>query len=178
MALMRNIVIVDYDTEWPEQFASEARLVTNGLDLDLIELHHIGSTSVPGLAAKPVIDMLAVVTSLSNLDAFNDAMIAIGYQPKGELGIAGRRFFSKGRDDCRTHHIHAFEAGHVELKRHLDFRDYLRVHPAQANRYAELKRKLAEDHRNDIEAYVEGKSPRIDEILEKAEQWALLASDR
>ena len=152
MALMRNIVVVEYAYEWPEPFAAEARRLGDALSSVLIAIHHIGSTSVPGLAAKPVIDILAVIRSLNELDACNDAMIALGYEPKGELGIVGRRFFSKGSDDCRTHHVHAYELGHLEIGAHLDFRDYLRAHPDHARRYAKLKAKLAERQRDDIEA--------------------------
>ena len=171
MGLMRNIVVVDYDSEWPKMFAAEARRLSDTLTSALIAIHHIGSTSVPGLAAKPTIDILAVVRGLNELDTCNDAMIDLGYEPKGEFGIVGRRFFAKESDACRTHHLHAYEAGHLEIGAHLDFRDYLGVHPDQALRYAELKTKLAERHRNDIEAYIEGKAPRVREILENARRW-------
>ena len=171
MGLMRNIVVVEYASEWPEKFAAEARRLRDTLTSVLIAIHHIGSTSVPGLAAKPTIDILAVVRCLNELDTRNDAMIDLGYEPRGEFGIVGRRFFAKGSDACHTHHLHAYEAGHPEIEAHLDFRDYLGVHPDQALIYVELKAKLAERHRNDIEAYIEGKAPLVREILENARQW-------
>lgn len=171
MGLMRNIRVVEYASEWPEKFAAEERRLSDALKSTLIAIHHIGSTSVPGLAAKPTIDILAVVRSLKQLDACNDAMRALGYDPKGEFGIVGRRFFTKGGDDCRTHHVHAYEPNHLEVRTHLDFRDYLRAHPDQALRYAKLKAKLADRHRNNIEAYMEGKEPLIKEILDNARQW-------
>ncbi len=167
----RNIVVVPYTPEWVEMFTAEARHLNRALTSTLIAVHHIGSTSVPGLPAKPVIDMLVVVRSLSELDACNDAMMDLGYEPKGEFGIAGRRFFAKGDEVHRTHHIHAYEPGHFEIEAHLNLRDYLRAHPDQARRYADLKARLAEQHRHDIEAYIAGKTPLVKEILENARQW-------
>ncbi|WP_256868005.1 GrpB family protein [Candidatus Entotheonella palauensis] len=160
-----------YRSEWPAIFDAEARHLRNTLASVLIDIHHIGSTSVPGLPAKPIIDILAVVRSLGELDARSDAMMALGYEPMGEFGIAGRRFFAKGGAIHRTHHIHAYELGHVEIAAHLDFRDYLRAHPGQARRYADRKARLAEQHRHDIEAYIAGKGPLVKELLESARQW-------
>ncbi len=171
MVSKRTIVIEPYASEWPETFAAEGQRLSDALMAILIATHHIGSTSIPGLAAKPIIDILAVVRSLSELDACSSAMMDLGYQPMGEFGIAGRRFFAKGGDLARTHHIHAYEPGHVEIATHLDFRDYLRVHPDCARRYAELKAALAERHRHDIDAYIAGKAPLVKEILESARQW-------
>ena len=171
MALMRNIVVVEYDPHWPDLFLAEAPQVRNALGATRNDIYHVGSTSVPGLMAKPVIDMCVAVASLQKLDERNDAMIDIGYQPKGELGIAGRRFYSKGPDHHRTHHIHAYEVGHHEIDTHLDFRDFLRAHPEMARHYAELKSKLAARYRNDIEAYIEGKSAFITEVLSMAREW-------
>jgi GrpB-like predicted nucleotidyltransferase (UPF0157 family) len=177
MGLTRNIVVVEYKSEWPEEFAAESRQLNDTLASVLTAIHHIGSTSVPGLAAKPIIDILAVVRNLDELDSCNDAMTDLGYEPKGEFGIVGRRFFAKGGDADRTHHVHAYEAGHLEIGTHLGFRDYLRVHSDQAVRYAELKAKLAERYRNDIEAYMAGKAPFIIEILDKAWQWRKTLDD-
>jgi len=168
MSLMRNITVIPYSPDWPALYSEAARLLTDTLKDLLIELHHIGSTAVPGLAAKPVIDILAIVTSLDALDDCHEGMCELGYEPKGELGIAGRRFFSKGSDESRTHHIHAFEKEHPAVARHLGFRDYLRLHPEEARRYAEVKVQLARQHPNDIETYIDGKTPLIQEFLAKA----------
>jgi len=171
MGLMRNIVIVDYRPQWPEMFASESRLIADTLGSLVLESHHVGSTSVPGLAAKPIIDIMLVVESFDRLDACNDAMARIGYAAKGELGIPGRRFFSKGSDNNRSHHLHAYRPGHAEIAAHLDFRDYLRARPDKARAYAELKKQLAVKYRDDIEAYVAGKEPLILEMLAEARRW-------
>jgi GrpB-like predicted nucleotidyltransferase (UPF0157 family) len=171
MGLMRNIVVVEYRSEWPDAYAREAGVLGGALRAVLVASHHVGSTSVPGLASKPIIDIMLVVRSLDEMDACNDAMGAVGYLAKGELGIAGRRFFSKGADADRSHHVHAYEAEHPEVAAHLDFRDYLRARPERALEYAELKAKLAVRYRNDIEAYVAGKEPLILEILADARRW-------
>lgn len=171
MGLMRNIVVVDYQPNWPALFQAESAFLSQALQSVLVSLHHIGSTSVPGLPAKPVIDMLAEVRSLEALDACNPAMQQLGYEPRGELGIAGRRYFSKGGDERRSHHLHAFATAHPGLEKHLVFRDYFRVHSQEATRYAHLKRQLAQAHPDDIEAYMAGKAPLIAELLEQAHQW-------
>ncbi|MDH3585039.1 MAG: GrpB family protein [Phycisphaerae bacterium] len=168
---MRNIVIVDYQPQWPEMFAEESAHLREALGATLVAVHHVGSTSVPGLAAKPIIDILAVVRALAEIDGRNRAMRDLGYEPKGELGIPGRRFFSRGPDDQRTHHLHAYELQHAEVAAHLDFSDYLRAHLEPARRYAQVKAELAQRHRHDIEAYIEGKEPLIHEILDSARQW-------
>jgi GrpB-like predicted nucleotidyltransferase (UPF0157 family) len=123
------------------------------------------------MAAKPVIDILLIVSELRELDTRDTAMIQIGYEPKGELGIAGRRLYVKGGDSSRTHHVHAYASGHKEIETHRNFRDFLRSHPEQASRYAELKLRLAKEHPNNIEEYMAGKSPFIVEILKLAQAW-------
>ena len=153
---MRKIEVADYNPLWPELFNSEHALLHSKLEGTAIGIHHIGSTAVPGLAAKPVIDILIEVTSLDNLDALNKVMESIGYEPRGENGISGRRYFLKGGDE-RTHHIHAFTAGDTNITRHLLFRDYLRSNKTIANEYAELKKRLAEKYNNDRQKYCDGK---------------------
>jgi GrpB-like predicted nucleotidyltransferase (UPF0157 family) len=176
---MRRVIVLPYDTRWPSMFdaaAGEVRRALGDNDSDhlLLELHHIGSTSVPGLAAKPVIDMLAVVASLEALDARSGAMRQLGYEVMGEFGIAGRRYFR--RDDSttgdRTHQVHAFAAGSDHVARHLAFRDYLRAHRDVADHYAALKLRLAAAHPSDIEAYMDGKDAFIKEAEAKALSWA------
>ena len=116
-------------------FEAEAGLVRSVLGNTAIAIHHIGSTAVAGLPAKPIIDMLFEVAVLQQLDGFNNTMVGIGYEPMGEFGIPGRRYFRKGGDN-RIHQIHAFASGDFNLTRHLAFRDYLRTNPAAAAEYA------------------------------------------
>ncbi|EOI3554320.1 GrpB family protein [Cronobacter dublinensis] len=147
----RQITLENYDPAWPERFRQEADTLRATLGEIIVAVHHIGSTSVPGLAAKPVIDMLLEVTDVSLLDAFAAAMQAQGYTPRGEYGIPGRRYYVKG-DAVRTHHLHAFAAGSAHVTRHLAFRDYLRAHDDIAQEYAQIKLAAARDsgHQSDI----------------------------
>ncbi|MGA1871720.1 MAG: GrpB family protein [bacterium] len=157
---MTKIQVVDYDPSWPRLFETENILLRQTLGGIVIEIHHIGSTAVPGLAAKPIIDILVEVTDLATLDARNGDMEAIGYNPKGEFGIPGRRYFQKG-DDKRTHQIHAFVSGDFNVTRHIAFRDYLRSNPAVAVEYGELKKSVAKTCNNDIEKYCDGKDAYV-----------------
>lgn len=166
------IILVQHDSAWPRAFEHEAAQLRHVLGDQLLELHHIGSTAVPALVAKPVIDMLAVVASVEVLDLRSAAFEAFGYQVMGEFGIAGRRYFRKDdRDGRRTHQIHAFAAGSSEIRRHLDFQDYLRAHPATAEAYAALKQRLAGECGSDIQRYTEGKTPFIREVERRAAVW-------
>jgi GrpB-like predicted nucleotidyltransferase (UPF0157 family) len=171
MGDMRNIVVVPYNPDWPEQFRREAAKIAAIFGPELISIHHIGSTSVPGLSAKPIIDMMPVVRDIEKVDMLNPAMIELGYVPKGENGIPGRRYFTKGGDANRTHHVHAYASGNPEVSRHLDFRDYLIAYPEEAQHYATLKAELARQFRNDIWGYMAGKDSFIKETLRKAQQW-------
>jgi GrpB-like predicted nucleotidyltransferase (UPF0157 family) len=174
---MRKIIVVPYNPDWPVQFRAEAAKIAAIFGPDLVSIHHIGSTSVPGLSAKPIIDMMPVVRDIEGVDLFNPAMIRLGYQPRGEYGIPGRRYFVKGSDANRTHHIHIFALGNPEVNRHLDFRDYLIAHPAEAQQYAALKAELARQFPHDIEGYMAGKDDFIKETIQKAQQWQAKKTD-
>ncbi len=171
MALMRNIVVVPYDQCWPVQFAEESKRISEVFASLLVDIHHIGSTSVAGLDAKPIIDILLVVRDIREVDRKNERMLALGYDAKDELGIPGRRFFSKGKDHARTHHLHVIEPSNPAVAKHLLFREYLIEHQEEATDYAKLKKNLAAEYQNDIEGYMAGKDPRIKEILARAERW-------
>lgn len=166
---MRTIEVVEYDPSWPERFEEESNLLRETLGDIAVEVHHIGSTAVPGLAAKPIIDILIEIADLAALDARNRDMELIGYEPKGEFGIPGRRYFQKGGDN-RTHQIHAFVAGDVNVSRHIAFRDYLRSNPGVAEEYGTLKKKVAETCDNDIEKYCDGKDAFVKNHEEIAER--------
>src|SRR6056297_2564109 len=99
----RKIEVVEYDKNWPKLFKEEADLIREIFKDEIIEIFHIGSTSVPGLKAKPIIDIMPIVKKIEEVDKKNEDMKKIGYEPKGEYGIIGRRFFMKGGDD-RSHH--------------------------------------------------------------------------
>jgi GrpB-like predicted nucleotidyltransferase (UPF0157 family) len=169
--VVRKIEVVSYDPRWPEMYQVEVERLTPAVGAQVIAFHHIGSTSVPGLCAKPTIDILAEVYSLAALDTCNKAMQALGYNPKGENGIVGRRYFNRLAGEVHLFHLHAFQTGHPAIAEHLAFRDYLRTHPAVAGEYTALKRRLAEQFTFDSLAYTEGKAAFITEVVQKVVAW-------
>ena len=135
-----NIRVVPYNPEWPAAYEHEAATIARILGNELVAIYHIGSTSVPGLAAKPVIDIMPTVRSIEAIDRFDASFEVLGYECMGEFGIPGRRYYRKGGEE-RTHQVHIFGRNNVrDIERHLAFRDYLRAHPATAHRYGELKK--------------------------------------
>jgi GrpB-like predicted nucleotidyltransferase (UPF0157 family) len=157
-------------------YEAEARVVSAVLGTELVAIHHVGSTAIPGLAAKPTIDMLAEVHDIEAIDLHNWRFVGIGYTPMGEYGVSGRRYFFKSSGEKHTHHLHIFQEGHFEIERHLLFRDYLRSHPKEAEKYASLKISLAAEFSDDILSYMQGKYTIINEIDLKAKEWAHTAT--
>jgi GrpB-like predicted nucleotidyltransferase (UPF0157 family) len=119
----------EYSSEWPREIEREAKRWRELLGAELIEVHHIGSTSVPGLAAKLIIDVLPLVREIGRVDEVSAALEDAGCKAWGEYGIPGRRFFTRDSDGERTHNVHLFEKGNPERERHLAFCAYLRSHP-------------------------------------------------
>lgn len=170
--IMHAIFLHSHNPHWAEEFARESAAVAGGLGNILIAIHHIGSTAIPGIRAKPVIDMLAVATDVTLLDKTVTRMEALGYEALGEFGIAGRRYFRKGNHGGqRTHQLHAFQVGSPQIARHLAFRDFLRVHPDYAKEYEALKQRLAESYPNDLASYTDGKDSFIQDIDARAAFW-------
>jgi GrpB-like predicted nucleotidyltransferase (UPF0157 family) len=166
----RMIKVVLHDPQWSQQFEREVEELTAIFGEEIVKAHHIGSTAIPGIVAKPIIDVLVEVRDIKRIDGFNQAMTP-GYIPKGAFGIAGRRFFIKGSETHRTHHIHVFGLGHRAIDRHLAFRDYLRAHPDEAQAYGRLKTELARRFPHDINGYTAGKDDFIKDIERKAAAW-------
>jgi len=158
-------------------FKQEAAILQDQLGSVAKAIHHIGSTSVPGLKAKPIIDILIDATELNELDARSEAMQSIGYEVMGEFGIPGRRYFRKGREE-RSHHVHCFQSGDSNLTRHLAFRDYLIEHKNIAREYADLKSALVELCNDDMGKYCDGKDPFIQLHESKAVEWYTNLSNR
>ena len=160
-----RVEIARYSTNWPLVFEREADAILEDCRPWVAAVHHIGSTSVPGLAAKPVLDVMPVAAGPTEaLDAAS-RMEALGYRFRGENGISGRLYFEKDVD-CRTvAHAHMFPSGHPGIRTHLLFRDYLRTHPDAARDYEQLKRELAAKHRDDREAYTDAKAAFIEGII-------------
>jgi GrpB-like predicted nucleotidyltransferase (UPF0157 family)/GNAT superfamily N-acetyltransferase len=168
---VRRVEVSPPDPEWPAEFRREARLLALVLGEELVAIHHVGSTAVPGIYAKPIVDILPVVRAIERVDVLNGLMSILGYEPLGEYGIAGRRYFPKGARTRRSHHVHIYQAGNPEIARHLAFRNYLIAHPQEAQAYSNLKRSLAAAHPADIDAYVEGKDPLIKSLEAGALVW-------
>lgn len=168
-----RIAVVPYDPMWQQKFERAAVEIAAALGPGLLAIHHIGSTSIPDIPAKPVIDILAVVADLHAVDERTPGIEALGYEVMGAFGIEGRRYFR--RDDStgqRTHQIHAFVEGSPHVRRHLAFRDFMRAHPDFANQYGDLKRRLAETHPHDMDAYMDGKDGFIKEMEARALEWS------
>ena len=138
----------------------------------LLAVHHIGSTSIAGIVAKPTIDLLPVVDSLDALEARREQIEQLGYLWRGEFGIPGRRYCVLERDGRRIFHVHFFARGNENIARHLAFRDYLRAHRDEALAYEAVKRAAAEAHPHNSLAYSEHKSAWIRACLERALAWA------
>ena len=164
--------VVPYDSSWSHRFDLERDRVASALGDIVVALHHIGSTAVPGIRAKPIIDILLEVTDQAELDRRSSRMESLGYEAKGEFGIPGRRYFRRNdAKGIRTHQVHAFAFGSGEALRHLAFRDYLIAHPRIAESYGDLKQQLAAQFPHDIEAYSNGKDGFVKEHEAKALLW-------
>jgi GrpB-like predicted nucleotidyltransferase (UPF0157 family) len=166
------ILLAPHSAAWGAAFEREASAIRTALSERFIELHHVGSTAIPGIVAKPVIDMLGVVPAVEELDVRAHRLAALGYEALGEFGIPGRRYFRKNAPDgVRTHQLHAFAAGSPEIQRHLDFRDYLRAFPGEAAAYAALKQSLVRRCGDDMRAYSQGKTEFIRAAERRAAAW-------
>ncbi len=151
-------------------YQEERELILRAVGSRFIAIEHVGSTSVSGLSAKPVIDILAGVTELEDAEACIGALEGIGYEyvPEYEVEIPERRYFRKGPSERRTHHLHVVEMAGGFWEETLLFRDYLREHSQTAKEYAALKRRLADTHAHDRAAYTEAKAPFIQAVLGQA----------
>ncbi len=169
--MARTVKVTEYDPEWGKLYKKEAEQIRRILGGNCIAVHHIGSTAVHGLAAKPIIDIMAVVRDISDADRNSERFAAIGYEAFGEFGIPGRRFFAKGGDE-RTHHLHIYaRSSKKDIRRHLAVRDYLRENDRETVRYAELKKWLADQYRDDPEGYCSGKDGFMKDLEAKALAW-------
>ncbi|MDM5371974.1 MULTISPECIES: GrpB family protein [Bacillus cereus group] len=167
---MRKIIVVPHENHWSEKFQMEAERLKSAMP-ETVKIYHIGSTSVPGLAAKPIIDMIMEVENIERVDRWNERFIELGYIVKGENGISGRRFFIHGTEEKRSYHLHVFEKGNPEIVRHLAFRNYMMAHCEEAEAYATLKKELAEKYTYDGALYTEGKNEFVRNVDEKAKEW-------
>lgn len=162
----KTVRVVPYDARWPELFRAEAARITHAIaaaGLPGLVLEHVGSTAVPGLAAKPILDLAAGRPGAVPAAAYVPVLESMGYIHRGDGGIPGREFFRRGA--LRSHHIHLVEHDGLHWRRYLRFRDALRSDPALREAYAELKRALATRHPRDREAYIAGKTEFVEAAL-------------
>jgi GrpB-like predicted nucleotidyltransferase (UPF0157 family) len=167
-----NVTLVPHDPLWASLYASEIESICLALGERVIATHHIGSTAIPAILAKPIIDILIEVRCLFEIDKVSANMELLGYETMGEFGIEGRRYFRKDNAcGVRTHHVHIFDQGSAHLERHIAFRDYLIAHPSIALEYSELKAKLTRESSSTQENYIDGKSPFIQKTESQALSW-------
>lgn len=167
-----KVEVVPHNPEWRHAFEQEAKQIAIAIEDNLIHIHHIGSTAIPNIYAKPIIDFLVEVKDILRIDEQSPTIEILGYEAMGEFGLPGRRYFRKYKTpEIRTHHVHMYQVGSSEITRHLAFRDYMIAHPEAAQQYSELKRKLASKYPQDIEAYMDGKDQFVKEMTQKALAW-------
>lgn len=169
--MARAMDVVEYTENWNIQFENEKQILLNIMKDIILEVHHFGSTSVRGLIAKPIIDIMAFVKNIEDVDKYNECMEKEGYISKGENGEVGRRYFVKMKDDNSGNHlvhIHIYYKGHKKALDELTFRDYLRINADAREKYAICKLKLSQQYYYEPSKYTNGKSQCILEILNEA----------
>jgi GrpB-like predicted nucleotidyltransferase (UPF0157 family) len=173
---MRKIVIEDYNEEWANEFEELKTIYLHHFRQQNIDVQHVGSTSVPGCAAKPILDIDIIIDTTEKIQQVISKLNELGYTHLGDLGIKGREAFK--RDSIRVpyhedksykfeHHLYICVASSISLKNHLQFRDYLRRNKAAVLEYSNLKKELANKYENDIDSYIENKTNFITNILLK-----------
>ncbi|MBO7630896.1 MAG: GrpB family protein [Lachnospiraceae bacterium] len=163
--MAKHVVVEPYNESWQQDFLDIKAELEPALGELALRIEHVGSTSVPGLSAKPIIDIDAVMEDYSKLAAVVSALAAIGYIHEGDQGIPGREAFKyEGKEHLRKHHLYVCPADSAELHRHLTFRDYLRSHPEAVREYSRVKEEGAMLYPYDIDRYIDHKSPFIERI--------------
>jgi GrpB-like predicted nucleotidyltransferase (UPF0157 family) len=176
--MARKVVVVPHNPTWEQAFEREAALLRRIFGGQLVAVHHFGSTAIPGICAKPVIDILLTVQEIAFADQVTPQLGELGYHAVGEYGISGRRFFYKGTDEARSHHLHVYQFDNPHILRHLAFRDYMCSHPISARRYGQLKEELARQFSENIDGYNAGKNDFVQREERRALAWWEKIKDR
>ena len=164
----KYVTVLPYDEMWEKNFADIKSELQNALGNLALRIEHVGSTSVQGLSAKPIIDIDVVIKDYADFDAVLCALQNIGYEHEGNLGIAGREAFTyEDKAHLQKHHLYVCPQNSAELKRHIAFRDYLRIHPDAVREYSRIKEEGAALYPYDVDRYIEHKSPFIDTIYKE-----------
>jgi GrpB-like predicted nucleotidyltransferase (UPF0157 family) len=160
---------VEYDHSWPETFDRLRNGLNEPLKILRVEIVHVGSTSIPGAAAKPIIDLDVVIRTREDVSKAIKRLAVLGYVHQGDLGMPGRQAFKSPRE-LPPHHLYLVVRGNSERTRHLQFRDYLRKHPEATGQYSNLKKSLARKFLDDRNGYTQAKTVFITEILKRSEE--------
>lgn len=171
MALQRGIVkLEEYNTNWTQEYLKEEQILKDVLKDRIIEIHHIGSTSIPGLKAKPIIDILIVIKSLEEIPDIESILTNYDYSNRGQQGIGDRFFFAKGPEEARSHYIHFVEPNSDTYYNQVYFKNYLIEHPEYIKQYCDLKSELAEKYADDRPKYTQGKNDFITSVIKLAKE--------
>jgi GrpB-like predicted nucleotidyltransferase (UPF0157 family) len=164
------VIIVEYDPRWPGMYEEERDRILAVLGDWIVAMEHVGSTAVPGLGGKPIIDIMPAVQRLADAERCIEPLASIGYEyvPEYNDVLPERRYFHKGPPEARTFHLHMVESTSEFWERHLLFRDFLRAHPAEAQEYYVLKKRLAAQFGRDREGYTDAKTAFIEGIVARA----------
>lgn len=168
-----KVELVQHDPRWAANATAEAKLLADVFGLCLVTVHHVGSTAIPGIRAKPILDLMPVVSDLVDLDACRSNLEALGYEWWGEYGLPGRRYCTKAEavTGRRLVQLHCYKDGSAEITRHLAFRDYLRAHPHRAAAYDAIKSHCQVSYPDDSHAYADCKAAWIVKAETDALQW-------
>lgn len=167
----RHVELVPHNPAWSKLAIEEANRIREGLSFPIIGVYHIGSTSVPDLKAKPILDFVIEVEKLADVIQSVTEFESLDYKYMGEYGIPGRQFFTRDTDGERSHHLHIFQKGHPDIERHIVFRDFLRANLEAAREYEKLKEKLAKRFPQSSSNYTAAKSDFILSMDEVARYW-------
>lgn len=166
----KEVVVLSYQESWKNDFEQISKELQKAAGKLVLRIEHVGSTSVQGLSAKPIIDIDLVISDDTDLTEVIDSLAKIGYVHEGNLGIEGREAFAySGKEHLRLHHLYVCPESSCELKHHLAFRDYLRCHPEAVQAYGEVKVKAAQLFPKDIDSYIAYKSTIIEQIYKEME---------
>ena len=168
LGMGETVEVVEHDAAWPTEYERERARIADALGDLALAIEHVGSTAVPSLGAKPVIDILIGVRKFADSERCVRPLDELGYEYRGEAGVPGRIHFRKIIGGVRTHHLDIVEQGSDFWDRSILFRDYLRGHPKGAQEYYELKVRLAAQFADDYPGYTEAKSEFIEAVLVKA----------
>ena len=171
MALKRGIVeLAEYNLNWKKEYEKEEKLLKEVLGDRIIEIHHIGSTSIEGLKAKPVIDIIVVINRLDEINEIEEMLKPYDYENRGQQGVPDRYFFSKGPEDERSHYIHFVEPNSKTYYNQIYFKKYLIEHPEYIKKYCDLKQELAEKYADERPKYTAGKNEFITSVINLAKE--------